>query len=68
MLKIGDFAREANVTVKTLRFYASEGLLSPGFIDRLAATAITRASSCPRSIASWRSRTSASAWRRSVSC
>jgi len=34
MLKIGDFARKANVTVKTLRFYASEGLLSPVYIDR----------------------------------
>jgi len=36
MLKIGDFAREANVTVKTLRFYASEGLLSPVYIDRFS--------------------------------
>ena len=34
MLKIGDFAREANVTVKTLRFYAREGLLAPVYIDR----------------------------------
>ena len=29
MLKIGDFAGQANVTVKTLRFYAREGLLAP---------------------------------------
>lgn len=34
MLKIGDFARQANVTVKTLRFYAREGLLAPVYIDR----------------------------------
>ena len=34
MLKIGDFARAAQVTVKTLRFYACEGLLSPVYIDR----------------------------------
>lgn len=34
MLKIGDFARTAHVTVKTLRFYAREGLLSPVYIDR----------------------------------
>ncbi len=34
MLKIGDFARAAHVTVKTLRFYAREGLLSPVYIDR----------------------------------
>jgi len=36
MLKIGDFARAANVTVKTLRFYAHEGLLAPVYIDRFS--------------------------------
>lgn len=36
MLKIGDFARAANVTVKTLRFYAREGLLTPVYIDRFS--------------------------------
>lgn len=36
MLKIGDFARAANVTVKTLRFYAREGLLTPIYIDRFS--------------------------------
>lgn len=34
MLKIGDFARIARVTVKTLRHYACEGLLEPVYIDR----------------------------------
>ena len=36
MLKIGDFARAANVTVKTLRYYAREGLLTPVYIDRFS--------------------------------
>lgn len=36
MLKIGDFARAANVTVKTLRFYAREGLLAPVYVDRFS--------------------------------
>lgn len=34
MMKIGDFARLARVTVKTLRHYADEGLLPPSHIDR----------------------------------
>lgn len=34
MLKIGDFARIANVSVKTLRFYACEGLLTPVMVNR----------------------------------
>ncbi len=34
MLKIGDFARIANVSVKTLRYYASEGLLVPVMVNR----------------------------------
>ncbi len=34
MLKIGDFARLANVSVKTLRFYACEGLLVPVMVNR----------------------------------
>jgi predicted transcriptional regulator YdeE len=34
MLKIGDFARAARVTIKTLRYYAREGLLTPVYIDR----------------------------------
>jgi predicted transcriptional regulator YdeE len=34
MLKIGDFARIASVSVKTLRFYASEGLLVPVMVNR----------------------------------
>ncbi len=37
MLKIGDFAKEAQVTVKTLRHYAKIGLLKPVWIDRFTA-------------------------------
>ncbi len=34
MLKIGDFSKLAQVSVKTLRYYAELGLLSPAWIDR----------------------------------
>jgi predicted transcriptional regulator YdeE/DNA-binding transcriptional MerR regulator len=34
MLKIGDFSRIAQVTVKALRHYAEMGLLTPAWIDR----------------------------------
>lgn len=34
MLKIGEFARLAGVTVKTLRYYARLGLLKPARVDR----------------------------------
>ncbi|MCZ7671816.1 MAG: MerR family transcriptional regulator [Chloroflexi bacterium] len=34
MLKIGEFAKEADVAVKTLRHYAKLGLLKPAWIDR----------------------------------
>jgi len=34
MLRIGDFARIARVSVKTLRHYDSEGLLRPAQVDR----------------------------------
>jgi DNA-binding transcriptional MerR regulator len=34
LMKIGDFARLARVTVKTLRHYAEEGLLEPIHVDR----------------------------------
>lgn len=33
MLRIGDFARLARVTVKTLRFYADAGLFHPAYVD-----------------------------------
>ncbi|GAB4519109.1 MAG: hypothetical protein Tsb0010_03380 [Parvularculaceae bacterium] len=33
LLKIGEFARAAQVTVKTLRFYADQGLLPPAYVD-----------------------------------
>ena len=36
VIKIGDFACVARVTVKTLRFYAHEGLLSPVYTDRFS--------------------------------
>jgi len=34
MLKIGDFAKQAQVSVKTLRHYSKLGLLKPTWIDR----------------------------------
>ncbi len=34
MYRIGDFSRITNVTVKTLRYYAREGLLTPIWVDR----------------------------------
>lgn len=34
MLKIGDFAKQAQVSVKTLRHYSKLGLLQPTWIDR----------------------------------
>ena len=34
MLKIGDFSKLAQVSVKTLRYYGSLGLLKPAWIDR----------------------------------
>jgi DNA-binding transcriptional MerR regulator len=33
LLRIGRFAREAGVSVKTVRYYASVGLLSPAYVD-----------------------------------
>src|SRR5512136_969126 len=37
MLKIGDFSKLAQVSVKTLRYYADLGLLRPAWIDRYTA-------------------------------
>ena len=34
MYKIGQFSVLSKVTIKTLRFYETEGLLKPSFIDR----------------------------------
>ena len=34
MLKIGDFSKLAQVSVKTLRYYSDLGLLKPAWIDR----------------------------------
>jgi len=36
MYKIGEFARLGHVTIKTLRFYAREGLLTPVYVDRFS--------------------------------
>lgn len=33
MLKIGDFAKMFNVSIKTVRFYEEKGLLNPSFVD-----------------------------------
>ena len=33
MLKIGDFSRMSKVTVKALRYYEKEGLLTPKYVD-----------------------------------
>lgn len=34
MLKIGEFSKLAQVSIKTLRYYAELGLLTPGWVDR----------------------------------
>lgn len=34
MLKIGDFAKLAQVSTKTVRYYDQRGLLKPAWIDR----------------------------------
>ena len=36
MLKIGDFSKVAQVSVKTLRYYGDRGLLTPAWIDRFS--------------------------------
>lgn len=33
MLKIGDFAKLFNITIKTVRFYEEKGLFTPAFVD-----------------------------------
>lgn len=33
MIKIGDFAKIFNVSIKTIRFYEEKGLIVPSFID-----------------------------------
>lgn len=35
MLKIGDFSKLSHLTVKSLRFYEKEGILSPAFTDKM---------------------------------
>ena len=34
MLKIGEFAKIFNVTIKTIRFYEEKELLKPCYIDK----------------------------------
>ena len=34
MLKIGDFSKVVQVSVKTLRYYGERGLLEPAWMDR----------------------------------
>jgi DNA-binding transcriptional MerR regulator len=33
MLKIGDFSKLAQVSIRTLRYYDDQGLLKPHYID-----------------------------------
>ena len=34
MYKIGDFSKMSKTTIKALRYYEKEGLLTPAFIDQ----------------------------------
>jgi len=52
-VQISDFSKLSQVSVKALRYYDERGLLKPAQIDRYTATATTRLTSCPGSIASW---------------
>lgn len=33
MIKIGDFAKIFNISIKTVRFYEEKGLITPAFVD-----------------------------------
>jgi predicted transcriptional regulator YdeE len=48
MLKVGDFSKLANVTVKTLRHYDQLGLLKPVWIDRYSGYRYYRLEQLPR--------------------
>jgi DNA-binding transcriptional MerR regulator len=48
MFAIGEFARLAQVTVKTLRYYDEEGLLKPAHVDRDSGYRRYKASQLPR--------------------
>lgn len=48
MFAIGEFARLAQVTVKTLRYYAEAGLLKPAHVDRDSGYRHYKASQLPR--------------------
>ena len=56
MLKIRDFAKLAEVSMTTLRYYDEIGLLKPIHVD--PATGFTRWISCRTCIAFWRSKNS----------
>ena len=45
MLKIGEFSKLCQMTVKALRFYEKEGLLIPASVDDGRDTAFTRQTS-----------------------
>lgn len=48
MLRIGEFARRAGVTVKTLRHYARLGLLRPAWVDRFSGYRFYTSDQLPR--------------------
>ena len=48
MLKIGDFSKMAQVSVKTLRHYSNLGLLQPAWIDRFTGYRYYRLDQLPR--------------------
>jgi predicted transcriptional regulator YdeE/DNA-binding transcriptional MerR regulator len=48
MLKIGDFSKLAQVSVKTLRYYGDLGLLKPAWIDRYSGYRYYTAAQLPR--------------------
>lgn len=48
MFAIGEFARLAQVTVKTLRYYDEAGLLKPAHVDRDSGYRYYKASQLPR--------------------
>lgn len=54
MLKIGEFSKLSMLTVKALRFYEKEGLLSPARVDEWQDTACTTPCSSELPLASRR--------------
>ena len=54
MLKIGEFSRLSQVTVKTLRYYDEIGLLKPSEIDRFTDYRYYSLDQLPAATPSWR--------------